>query len=211
MLAMLIAVCCAIPIGVFSATRKYTWVDFFSMCLALVGVSTPVFWLGLLLIFFFSYQLGWLPSSGRGGPIWTWSGMRHMILPAISLSTVMMASTARLMRSCMLEVLGREYITTAHAKGLRRTKVVWKHGVRNALIPVVTNIGLQIGVLLGGAVLTETIFALPGVGRLMVEAIMRRDYPVVQGIILLTVGIFAVINLIVDLVYVWLDPRIKLG
>ena len=188
--------------GIISATRRYSIFDNASMLVALFGVSMPVFWLGLMLMLLFSVMLGWLPAVGRG-TIW------HLILPAITLGAASAAIIARMTRSSMLEVLHQDFITTARAKGLRERIVVYKHALKNALIPVVTIIGLQLGTLLGGAILTETVFAWPGVGRLMVDSIMARDYPVVQGAVLLLAGTFVFVNLFVDILYSFLDPRIR--
>ena len=157
----------------------------------------------------FAVGLDWLPASGRGGPVWTSKGREHLILPMISLGTVMMASTTRLTRAAMLEVLHDDYIRTARAKGLREQSVIFVHGLRNALIPVVTNIGLQVGGLLGGSFLTETVFAWPGIGRLSVGAMLFRDYPLIQATMLMVVFFFVIVNLLVDLLYGVLDPRIS--
>ena len=199
----------AIPAGVLAATHRNSWIDNTSMGLAVIGVSIPVFWLGIMLIYLFAVELGWLPASGRSGPFWTLDGFKHIILPAISLGSIMMASTTRLTRAAMLEVLGEDYIRTARAKGLRERAVIYGHALRNGLIPVATNVGLQIGGLLGGSFLTETVFAWPGIGRLTVDAMFRRDYPLVQSNMLMVVFFFIAINLIVDLLYAVLDPRIS--
>lgn len=192
----------AIPIGVISATKQYSVIDNLSMTGALIGVSMPNFWLGLLLILFFSLYLGWLPVFGRGG-------IEHLILPAITLGTGMAAITTRLTRSSMLEVLRQDYITTAKAKGLREKVIIWKHALKNALIPVVTVIGLQFGGLLEGAVIVETIFAWPGVGRLLVDSIFARDFAMVQGCVFFMAIIYMLVNLMVDISYAYLDPRIR--
>jgi ABC-type dipeptide/oligopeptide/nickel transport system permease component len=207
--SMLIAVAVGVPIGLIAAVRRSTWVDYLAMATSLSTLSMPVFWLAIVAIWLFSLQLGWLPVSGRGGPPWQWDGLRHLLLPAATLATTSLAITSRLTRSGMLEVLGREYVTTAWAKGLPPLGVVGKHALKNALIPVVTVVGLQYGFLLGGAVVTETIFAWPGVGRLAMTAILQRDYPVVQGCVLLVAVLFVLVNLLVDLLYGWLDPRIR--
>jgi peptide/nickel transport system permease protein len=174
------------------------------MVLALFGQSVPGFWLGLMLILIFAVDLGWLPTSGRQGP-------QYLILPAVSLALALAGRNARLVRSCMLEVLNEDYIRTARAKGLPEWRVVLKHALKNALLPVVTIVGLELGTLLGGAVITETVFAWPGIGLLAVQAIGGRDYPVVQAVIIVSALCFVVINLIVDLLYTRLDPRISLG
>jgi peptide/nickel transport system permease protein len=199
---MLVALVIAIPVGIISATRQYSAVDNLSMFGALLGVSMPNFWLGLLLIMFFSVHLGWLPVFGRGG-------IEHLILPAITLGTGMAAITTRLMRSSMLEVLRQDYIRTARAKGLSEKVVICKHALKNALIPVVTVVGLQFGFLLEGAVIVEVIFAWPGIGRLLVDSIFARDFPVIQGCILFIAVMFVFVNLLVDSSYTYLDPKIR--
>jgi peptide/nickel transport system permease protein len=210
LLSLLVAAAIGIPIGVLSATRANSWVDAASMVMALLGVSMPIFWLGLMLIIFFALTLpGWLglsapilPPTGSG----TW---RHYIMPTLALAANSMAIQARMTRACMLEVLGNDYIRTARSKGVSERTVIYRHGLRNALIPIVTVIGLQFGTLLGGAVLTETVFAWPGIGRLLVDAIGYRDYPVIQGTVLvITIG-FVAVNLLVDILYAYLDPRIR--
>jgi peptide/nickel transport system permease protein len=207
--SMVIAVMVGVPLGLIAAVRRATWVDYVAMTTSLSTLSMPVFWLAIVAIWLFSLQLGWLPVSGRGGPLWQWDGLRHLALPAATLATTSIAITSRLTRSGMLDVLGREYVTTARAKGLPPVWVITKHALKNALIPVVTVVGLQYGFLLGGAVVTETIFAWPGVGRLAMTAILQRDYPVVQGCVLLVAVLFVMVNLLVDLLYGWLDPRIR--
>ena len=202
--AMVIALVVAIPVGIISAIRRNSLMDHIGMTGALLGQSTPVFWLGVMLILIFSVTLQWFPSSGRGE-------LQHLVLPAITLGMFTMARTARMMRSSMLEVLGQEYMKTAKAKGLSPGIVILKHALKNAAIPVVTIVGMELGTLLGGAVITETIFAWPGVGRLAVQAIYNRDYPVVQAAVFLLASIFVLVNLIVDLMYTYLDPRVKLG
>ena len=202
--AMVIALFVAIPVGIISAIRRNSILDHIGMTGALLGQSTPVFWLGIMLILIFSVTLQWFPSSGRGE-------IQNLVLPAITLGMFTMARTARMMRSSMLEVLGQEYMKTAKAKGLTPLTVVLKHALKNAAIPVVTIIGMELGTLLGGAVITETIFAWPGVGRLAVQAIYNRDYPVVQAAVFLLAAIFVLVNLVVDLLYTYLDPRVKLA
>ena len=202
--AMVIALLVAIPVGIISAIRRNSILDHIGMTGALLGQSTPVFWLGIMLILIFSVTIQWFPSSGRGE-------IQHLVLPAITLGMFTMARTARMMRSSMLEVMGQEYMKTARAKGLSPGMVILKHALKNAAIPVVTIIGMELGTLLGGAVITETIFAWPGVGRLAVQAIYNRDYPVVQAAVFLLASIFVLVNLIVDLLYTYLDPRVKLG
>ncbi|KPK93402.1 MAG: hypothetical protein AMJ94_03250 [Deltaproteobacteria bacterium SM23_61] len=202
--AMVIALLVAIPVGIISAIRRNSLLDHIGMTGALLGQSTPVFWLGVMLILIFSVTLQWFPSSGRGE-------LQHLVLPAITLGMFTMARTARMMRSSMLEVLGQEYMKTAKAKGLNPGMVILKHALKNAAIPVVTIIGMELGTLLGGAVITETIFAWPGVGRLAVQAIYNRDYPVVQAAVFILASVFVLVNLVVDLLYTYLDPRVKLA
>jgi peptide/nickel transport system permease protein len=202
--AMVIALLVAIPVGIFSAIRRNSLLDHIGMTGALLGQSTPVFWLGVMLILVFSVTLQWFPSSGRGE-------IQNLVLPAITLGMFSMARTARMMRSSMLEVLGQEYMKTAKAKGLNPGMVILKHALKNAAIPVVTIIGMELGTLLGGAVITETIFAWPGVGRLAVQAIYNRDYPVVQAAVFFLAAVFVLVNLVVDLLYTYLDPRVKLA
>jgi len=202
--AMLLSIVIAIPAGVISATRRHSWLDHGASLAAMLGQSMPAFWLGIMLILIFGVGLRWTPVAGRGG-------LAHLILPAITLAAYPIARNARMMRSSILEVLGQAYVTTARAKGLREFLVITRHAMRNALIPVVTLIGLEFGALLGGAVITESIFAWPGVGRLTIQAIYGRDIPLVQAAVIVLAGIFVVINLLVDLFYVVLDPRIRLA
>ncbi len=200
--AMLIAVVFSIPLGIIAAVKQNTWVDGLAMFIALLGVSIPVFWLGLLLLLAFSLNLGWFPVAGAS----TW---KHFVLPGISLGFLSMASIARVTRSSMLEVVRQDYIRTAMSKGLPYGKVIRKHALQNALIPTVTAAGLQIGALLAGSVLTETVYGIPGIGRLIIDSIQGRDIPVVLGcIIVFTLG-FSIVNLLVDLLYALIDPRIK--
>jgi peptide/nickel transport system permease protein len=201
--ALLISVVVAIPAGVISATRRNSWMDNLTMLGAMFGQSMPGFWLGIMLILIFGVTLRWTPVSGRGG-------LEHLILPAITLSAYSTARNARMMRSCMLEVLGQAYVTTARAKGMREYIVLTRHAMRNALIPLVTIIGLEFGALLGGAVITETIFAWPGVGRMAIQAIYGRDIPLVQASVVVLATIFVLVNLAVDLIYTVIDPRIRL-
>jgi ABC-type dipeptide/oligopeptide/nickel transport system permease component len=199
---LLIALCLAIPAGIVSAVRRNTAVDYLSTVVALLGQAMPTFWLGIMLILVFSVRLSWLPSSGRGT-------LEHLILPAITLGLFTTARITRLTRSGMLEVLGQDYIRTARAKGVGESPVVWKHALKNAAIPIVTIVGIELGTLLGGSVITETIFAWPGVGRLSVQAIFNRDYPVVQAAVFLLASTFVIVNFLVDVVYTYLDPRIR--
>jgi len=200
--ALLLAVVVALPLGIVAALYRGRAADMLAMGFAVVGQATPYFWMGIMLILVVSVELGWLPTSGRGG----WP---HLILPAVTLGTHFAASLARLTRTSMLEVLGQNFVTTARAKGLGEPRVVLAHALKNAAVPVVTLIGLQFGMLLGGAVVTETIFAWPGVGRLAVQSIFVRDYPVVQAGVLVLALVFVAINLAVDLLYGTLDPRIR--
>ena len=200
--ALLIAVAVAIPAGIVSAVKRGSALDRFAMVGAVAGQAVPIFWLALLLIAFFGVYLRWLPVFGRGS-------LAHLVLPAVSLSTVILGRLARLVRSSMLEVLGQDYVRTARAKGVGEVRVLAGHALKNAAIPIVTLLGLQFAQLLGGAVVTETIFAWPGIGRLVVEAIFNRDFPVVQGVVLVVSLIFVAVNLLVDLAYVALDPRIR--
>jgi peptide/nickel transport system permease protein len=200
--AMAVAVGVGIPAGVVAATRRNTPVDRSLMLGALLGQSMPVFWLGLLLAMIFAVMLGWFPVAGRGG-------LEHLILPATSLGLFSVAYNARMTRSAVLETLGQDYIRTAQAKGLSSVRVLTRHALRNALIPIVTVAGLQFGNLLGGAVITETIFAWPGVGRLTIQAIQGKDLPLVQASVTFLATIFVVLNLIIDLLYVVLDPRVR--
>jgi ABC-type dipeptide/oligopeptide/nickel transport system permease component len=200
---LLLALCLAIPAGIISAVKRNTLVDYVSTVVALLGQAMPTFWLGIMLILVFSVRLNWLPSSGRGD-------LQHLILPAITLGLFTTARITRLTRSGMLEVLGQDYIRTARAKGMSEPPVVWKHALKNASIPIVTIVGIELGTVLGGSVITETIFAWPGVGRLSVQAIFNRDYPVVQAAVFLLASTFVIVNLLVDVVYTYLDPRIRL-
>ena len=211
-LALIISMVVAIPAGIISATRRNSASDLISTTLALLGVSMPSFFLAILLIFVFSLKVRWLPPMGytpfqKG----VWENLRGMILPAITLGTAAMAIVARLTRSTLLEALQQDYVRTARAKGLREQAVIYSHALKNAMIPIMTILGLQIGFLLGGAVITETIFALPGVGRLVVASIFERDFPLVQGVVLFLALMHLVVNLIVDLLYAYLDPRIRMA
>ena len=202
--AFLISVFIGGGLGILSALRPNSWFDTATRAVAMAGVSMPVFWLGALVIFIFSVQLRWFPVTGEGG----WE---RLVMPAAVLGLVTAAPLMRLVRGSMLEVMGMDYITTARAKGQRESAVVLGHGLRNALIPIVTVMGLQLGALLGGAVITEAVFARPGIGRLIVDSILSKDFPVVQATILYVAVIYIVINLVVDISYGFLDPRIRLG
>jgi ABC-type dipeptide/oligopeptide/nickel transport system permease component len=202
--ALVVALCLAIPAGIVSAVRRNTIIDYVSTVTALLGQSMPTFWLGIMLILVFSVHLNLLPSSGRGS-------FGHLVMPALTLGLFTTARIMRLTRSGMLEVLNQDYIRTARAKGVAGPPVVWKHALKNAAIPIVTIVGIELGTLLGGAVITETIFAWPGVGRLSVQAIYNRDYPVVQAAVFLLASTFVLVNLAVDILYTYLDPRIRLS
>jgi len=200
--AMVFALTLAIPLGILSAVKRGSMVDTGSMFAALLGLSMPHFWLGIMMMLLFSVHLGWLPTSGRGT-------FAHLIMPAVSLGLSLMAMFARLTRSVMLEVLGLDYIRTARAKGLRERVIIYKHALKNALIPLVTVAGMQFGFLIGGTVIIETVFAWPGLGRLVIQAILSRDYPLVQGIVLVFAIIFVLTNFLVDILYTYLDPQIS--
>ena len=221
--SLVLAVLIGIPLGVLAAATRNTPIDFASMIAALVGVAAPNFWVGLILLSTVAANVGWIPVFGRGpgvlealvalftrlevGPLY--DALRHLLLPATAIGTSIMALITRLTRSTMLEVLNLDYVRTARAKGLRRVRVVFVHALRNALLPVVTVIGVQFGALLGGAIVTEVVFAWPGIGRLIVDSISQRDFPVVQGSILLLAAVFVLVNLVVDLSYGLINPRIR--
>jgi ABC-type dipeptide/oligopeptide/nickel transport system permease component len=222
--SLVLATAIGLTLGVVAAIRQGSWVDTATMLFAQLGVSMPVYWLGLLLMLAFAVILGWLPAVGRGVPLpeaiaamFTgnfapiWDSLSHLALPAIALAANSAAVISRLVRAAMLEVLREDFVRTAYAKGLRRPRVVIRHALRNALLPVLSIIGLRFGALLGGAVLTESIFAWPGLGQLTISAISQRDLPLIQGIVLTFAIIFALVNLIVDLLYAAVDPRIRLG
>jgi ABC-type dipeptide/oligopeptide/nickel transport system permease component len=200
--SIVVAVAVGMIAGIVSAVRRHSLADYVSTTLALLGVSMPVFWWGLILIMIFSVYLRWLPSGGMGG-------LRYLVLPAIVLGTASAGVIARMTRSSMMEVLKQDYITVAKAKGLSERLVIYRHALRNALIPTVTVVGLEFGYMLAGAVLTETVFSWPGVGRLIVDSILARDYPVVQASLVLVAGVFVLVNLGVDVLYAFLDPRIR--
>ena len=202
--ALLVSLVVAVPMGILSAVRRDSIWDYAGMLLATVGQATPVYWLGLMFILLFSVQWTLLPSSGRGG-------LENLVMPAVTLGAPLMALVTRLVRSGTLDILGEDYIRTARAKGVSERRVIYRHALRNMLIPLVTVVGLQLGALLGGAVITETIFAWPGVGRLIVTAITARDYPLVQAATLLVSVYFVAINLLLDVLYVCIDPRIRLA
>jgi peptide/nickel transport system permease protein len=228
--AMLIAVLVGVPVGVISAVKQYSWLDKITAVLALTGISMPIFWLAMILIVIFTVNLGLLPFPGRldsGYSITAitglvlvdslltlnfagfWNGLLHLIMPALALGTIPMAIITRMTRSSMLEVMGEDYVRTARAKGVVPWRVVFKHALRNAMLPTVTVIGLQTGLLMGGAIVTETIFSWPGVGQIAYESINRRDYAMIQGVVLYGAALFVLVNLLVDILYAVLDPRVR--
>lgn len=221
--SIFISVSFGIPLGVLAAVKSQSYFDIGTMIGALIGVSMPSFWLGLVFLAYIALNVGWLPMFGRGPSLfdsiyflitdfngtYLWHSLRHLILPSLSLGFIMMGIVTRLTRSSVLEVLGKDYIRTARSKGLAERVVILKHALKNALLPVITMIGIQIGYRIGGAVITETVFSWPGAGRLIVDAIRQRDYPIVQaGVLMLAVG-FTLVNLLVDLSYAFIDPRVK--
>jgi peptide/nickel transport system permease protein len=202
--SLVFATLLAIPLGITAALKKESAADFGAMGFSMLGVSIPNFWMGPILILIFSLWLGLTPVSGR-------SGFSSAILPTITLGTALAAILARMVRSSLLEVLNEDFVRTARAKGLPESKVIWRHAMRNAWLPIITLLGLQLGALLGGAVITETVFSWPGIGSLLVESIQKRDYPVVQGCVLLISLAYVVVNTATDLLYAAIDPRIRLG
>ncbi len=229
--ALLIAVAIGVPVGVIAAVRQNSLVDKITSVVALAGVSMPVFWLALVLVVVFTVQVNWLPFPGRvGGDVgftsYTglylldtlitlnfvafWDVLKHLILPAIALGTIPMAVITRMTRSSMLEVMGEDYVRTARAKGVVPWRVVFRHALRNAMLPTITVIGLQFGLLMGGAILTELIFGWPGVGQIAIESVSRRDYAMIQGVVLYGAAFFVLVNLLVDVLYAVLDPRVRL-
>lgn len=208
-ISLFLATIVAVPIGIISATKQYSIFDYVSMIFALVGVSMPIFWLGLMLVLVFSVNLGWLPSFGMGSmKNGLWDVVSHLILPCICLATIPAATFARITRSSMLEVIGQDYIKSLRSKGLKESIVIWKHGLKNALPPIITVMGLQVSVSLAGAILTETIFAWPGMGRMIVDAIENRDYALIQGSVLFIAFLFVIVNLVVDIIYLYINPKI---
>jgi peptide/nickel transport system permease protein len=228
--AMLVAILVGVPVGVISAVKQYSLLDKFTSVLALMGLSMPIFWLAMILIVIFFVNLGWLPFPGRlstGYAVTSitglvlvdslltlnfaafWDGLKHLILPAIALGTIPMAVIMRMTRSSMLEVMGEDYVRTARAKGVVPWRVIFKHALRNAMLPTVTVIGLQAGLLMGGAVITETIFSWPGVGQIAYDSVNRRDYAMIQGVVLYGATLFVLVNLVVDVLYAVLDPRVR--
>lgn len=226
--AMAFALMVGVPVGVLAAVKQYSWLDKVSSVIALTGISMPIFWLALILAVIFNVQLGLLPFGGRVDvPVLSitgmvipdsiltlnfaglWSGVTHLILPAVALGTIPMAVITRMTRSSMLEVMNEDYIRTAHAKGVLPWRVVFRHALRNALLPTVTVIGLQFGILMGGAVITETIFSWNGIGNIAIDSIYRRDYAMIQGVVLYGTVFFMLVNLAVDILYAVLDPRVR--
>jgi peptide/nickel transport system permease protein len=228
--AMLFAVLVGVPVGVISAVKQYSLLDKTTSVLALTGISMPIFWLAMILIVIFFVNLGWLPFPGRLSTDVTipaitglvlvdsllalnfgafWDGLLHLIMPAVALGTIPMAVITRMTRSSMLEVMSEDYVRTARAKGVVPWRVISKHALRNAMLPTVTVIGLQVGLLMGGAVITETIFSWPGVGQIAYESIFRRDYAMIQGVVLYGATLFVLVNLAVDILYAVLDPRVR--
>lgn len=226
--AMAFALMVGVPVGVVAAVKQYSWLDKISSVFALTGISMPIFWLALILAVIFNVQLGLLPFGGRVDvPVLSitgmvipdsiltlnlaglWSGITHLALPAVALGTIPMAVITRMTRSSMLEVMNEDYIRTAHAKGVLPWRVVFRHALRNALLPTVTVIGLQFGILMGGAVITETIFSWNGIGNIAIDSIYRRDYAMIQGVVLYGTVFFMLVNLAVDILYAVLDPRVR--
>jgi peptide/nickel transport system permease protein len=208
--ALLVAVAIGVPSGIVAGAHAGSWGDRLLMTAALLGVCVPGFWLSLNFIYLFAVRLGWLPAAGYASILENPAqALRYMVLPAVSLGFNQSALIARIARSCMIEVLQQDYIRTARAKGLRERAVVYGHAFRNALVPVVTVVGITMAILIGGAVVTEIVFNIPGLGRLIISAILRRDYPVVQGVVLVTAAAYVLINLAVDMTYAFIDPRIR--
>lgn len=229
--SMFVAIIISLPIGVYSAIKHNSFWDHSGMTLAMIGVSLPNFWLGIMLIFFLGGQLNLLPVAGRieygieikpitnlylvdslltGNLAALWSALKHLLMPAVTLGTSLAAIVTRIARSSVLDVIRQDYITTARAKGLSEQAVIWKHTLRNAMITIITILGLQLGALLAGSVITETVFSWPGIGGLLIQAISTRDYKLVQGVIFFFAIMYFIVNLIVDLLYMWVDPRIRL-
>lgn len=209
-ISLLLAMFIAIPIGIISATRQYSIFDYVSMIGALVGVSMPIFWLGLMLVLVFSVNLEWLPSIGMGSmDKGLWDVIKHLILPSVCLATIPAATFARITRSSMLDIIKQDYIKSLRSKGLKENIVIWKHALKNALPPILTVIGLQVSTSLSGAILTETIFSWPGMGRMIVDAIENRDYMLIQGSVLFIAFLFVFVNLIVDILYLYVNPKVS--
>ena len=207
--SIFLAILVGIPIGIISATKQYSSFDYIGMILALIGVSIPIFWLGMMLVLLFSVNLGWLPAIGMGDlRDGLWNFVSHLILPCVCLATIPAATFARIARSSMLDVIRQDYIKTARAKGLSELKVIWKHALKNSLPPIITVLGIQVSMLLSGAILTETIFSWPGMGKLVVDAIEKRDYGLVQGSVMFIAFLYVAINLIVDILYMVVNPKV---
>ena len=210
LLAIIVALSIGIPVGIVSAVFRNSWLDQTSLALALVGAAVPSFWLGLSLIVVFAVGLGWLPSSGfKPLTEGLWPSVRHLLLPALALGLPNSALIIRFVRSSLLDVIGADYVRTARAKGLAERVVIFRHALRNALVPILTVVGLTFAALMGGAVVTETVFAIPGIGQLVVSSVLRRDYPVIQGVTLVVTTSYVMINLLVDVLYLAVDPRVK--
>jgi peptide/nickel transport system permease protein len=209
-MALAVALLIGIPIGILSAVYRNSWLDQASLVLVMLGAAVPSFWLGLSLIVVFAVTLGWLPSSGFRPPAdGLWQSLRYLLLPALALGVPNSALIIRFVRGSLLDVIAQDYVRTARAKGLAERAVIFRHAVRNALVPILTVVGLTFAALMGGAVVTETVFSIPGVGQLVVSSVLRRDYPVIQGVTLLVAASYVLINLLVDLLYVVVDPRVK--
>lgn len=199
---MAVAIAIGFAFGIASALRPNSWLDAMLMTTSFLGLSLPHFWLGLMLIFIFAVQLRWFPATGQGG-------LNRLVLPSVALGWSFAAIISRLVRQCLLDVMRQEYVLAARAKGLRERAIIWKHALKNMLIPVVTILGLQVGNMLGGAVVIENVFARQGIGRLAVQALLRKDFPMVQGVVLLSAAFYVLLNILVDLSYAWLNPRIR--
>jgi peptide/nickel transport system permease protein len=207
--SVIVSIIIGIPAGIISALKQNSWIDVFSTTFSLSGISIPNFFLGAILILIFAVHFQWLPVGGLDAPFWTFVGFKEILLPALTLGTGSAAMIARMSRSSMLEIIQSDFVRTARAKGVKEQVVIWVHCLRNAMIPVITVVGLNFGFLLGGTIITEQVFAINGIGRLMVESISSRDFPMVQGAILLVATIFVVVNLLVDIIYALVDPRIS--
>jgi peptide/nickel transport system permease protein len=208
-LSLFFSIVIGIPIGIISAIKQNSWMDITGTTSALIGVSIPNFWMGAMLILVFSVNLHWFPVSGLVTPFFSFEGIRHLLLPSIAIGTASAALIARMTRSSMLEIVRSDYVRTARSKGVKEKKVIFVHSLRNAMIPVITIIGTEFGVLLGGAIITEQVFAINGIGRLIIDAILARDFPIVQGGVLFIAFIFVFVNFLVDVIYVLIDPRIS--
>ncbi|PKR77176.1 peptide ABC transporter permease [Halalkalibacillus sediminis] len=208
--SIIVAIVVGVTAGIISALKQNSWLDVFTTTGALAGISIPNFWLGTLLILLFAVNLQWLPAGGLSAPLWTIEGAKQLILPAITLGTGAAALIARMTRSSMLEVVRSDFVRTARAKGVHERVIIMVHCMRNAMIPVITVIGMNFGFLLGGTIIVEQVFAINGVGRLMIDSIADRDFPMVQGAVLLVASLFVVVNLMVDIIYIFIDPRISI-